>query len=248
MEEKVKEIIAPFLKIPIDQFNHNTPIDRSAIGNSILLHRMYAKVIEAGFKVNDYWQIKNFGELLKNINGITVVDNHLSVSSAHPVESVENSFVNIGIDLEESSNLPRVSDFREDTFYQDNFTSEEIAYCSLQSDPYASFTGLFAAKEAIVKANNSFLNKPFNVIQIKHTLSGKPSHDNFHLSISHTSNHAIAIAISIQNPVSQPVNISEPLIYIPERKTNSTFLIWTMILSLLLSITAITFLILENYN
>ena len=87
----------------------------------------------------------------------------------------------IGIDAEEISLMPATNDFRDHEFYTMNFAAAEIAYCILQPDSRASFAGLFAAKEAIVKADNSYKNKPFHTIFIDHLPGGKP----FHSAIQH---------------------------------------------------------------
>jgi phosphopantetheinyl transferase (holo-ACP synthase) len=92
--------------------------------------------------------------------------------------------------------MPPATDFREDAFYSMNFAPAEIAYCILQSNPLTSFTGLFAAKEAIVKADNHFLNLPFSYIVIDHLPNGKPVHPNFSLSISHTAGFAVTVAVA----------------------------------------------------
>ena len=100
----------------------------------------------------------------------------------------------LGIDIEETAALPRTTDFRKEEFYRMNFTPEEIAYCILQPDPYASFTGLFAVKEAIVKTGDRRRGEPFNKISIGHSAEGKPLYPGFAISISHTPGLAIAVA------------------------------------------------------
>ncbi len=204
MEEKIKEIVAVFTRIPADQISAVTLVDRSAVTSSIMLHRMYAKMSEAGIVVENYWDIKNFGNLLQRIEGVTFSANgieNLTPTAAngqyYATESAQQVPVSIGIDVEEINAMPRVNDFREEVFYQMNFAAPEIAYCILQPDPYASFAVLFAAKEAIVKADNNFRNKPFNKIIVDHLPEGKPVHDQFHLSVSHTGSVAVAVAVRI---------------------------------------------------
>ena len=65
MEEKIKGIISVFIKLPADQIGAGTPIDRSALQSSILLHRMYARLAEEGVRVENYVNIKVFGDLLQ---------------------------------------------------------------------------------------------------------------------------------------------------------------------------------------
>ncbi len=97
--------------------------------------------------------------------------------------------------MEEVANMPVVADCREDEFYKMNFTSAEMAYCIIQPDQYASFAGLFAAKEAIVKADNRFKTVPFNQVFIDHLPGGQPVFAGFNISISHVKQLAVAIAI-----------------------------------------------------
>ena len=103
--------------------------------------------------------------------------------------------MSIGIDIEEIAGLPVTSDFRTEVFYTDNFSEKEIAYCIMQPDPFASFAGLFAAKEAILKANNKFKDIKFRDIIITHNSLGKPHFDGAIISISHTKETAIAVAL-----------------------------------------------------
>jgi phosphopantetheine--protein transferase-like protein len=199
MEDKVKNIISTFIKVPAEQISSDTVIDRTAVSSSITLHRMYAKLAEEGIIVEDYWNIKNVATLLKRLNG----NGHAIVSGKQEGES--SNFVSppanyvtgstVGIDIEEVDSMPKTNDFREEEFYKMNFSSAEIAYCILQPNPYASFAGLFAAKEAIVKANNTNRSKPFNTIIINHNAEGKPVYPGFNVSVSHTNNVAVAVAL-----------------------------------------------------
>ena len=215
METQLKDIISLYIKIPADQINTNTIIDRTAVSSSIILHRMYAHLAKENFGVADYWDIKNFGSLQKIIHGHsgsavkhTLPNEELATENSSAREDNQPS---IGIDIEQISNMPIVGDYREDEFYRMNFTPVEIAYCILQPSPAASFAGLFAAKEAIVKANKLFSNKPFNAIYIDHLPNGKPIHPLFKLSISHSNDIAIAVAVALPDiPFSNAANISQP--------------------------------------
>ena len=71
MEERIKEIVSLYTKIPAEQIGSSTIIDRSSVNSSIILHRMYAKLAEEGFAVRDYWDIKNFRDLMERANGIS---------------------------------------------------------------------------------------------------------------------------------------------------------------------------------
>lgn len=196
MEENIKQIVANYIKIPVENVHEATEIGRSVLVNSILVHRMYAAIAKEGFEINDYQEIKTYGELLNKISGSQENGNYIPVINEKELHSqTNNQMQGIGIDIEEISNLPRTDDFREEEFYKLNFTSREIAYCITHPDPYASFCGLFAAKEAIVKASNYYKNISFNKLLVDHLEDGKPVFAGFQISISHTDSIAIAVAV-----------------------------------------------------
>lgn len=118
----------------------------------------------------------------------------------------------VGIDIEAISrfsiNLPRV------------FTVREIQYCEAQGAPLVSYAGRWCAKEAVVKAMGSEYRLSLRNVEIRAGSEGEPqvwlrmpkTHSNVsgesqpaavedfawaanvHVSISHTSELAIAIA------------------------------------------------------
>lgn len=197
MEDRIRGIISLFVKIPASEIVDSTVIDRSAVGNSIMLHRMYARLAEAGLEVKDYSDIANYGQLMQRIKGLP-----LGLGSWQEEGFTREYWVDkqgeglsVGIDIENISSLPTTDDFREHAFYKSNFSQEEIAYCICQSNPYASFAGLFAAKESIIKANLKYRGRPFNMINIDHNENGKPIINGFQVSISHTDLVAVAIAV-----------------------------------------------------
>jgi phosphopantetheine--protein transferase-like protein len=192
MEEKIREIVSVFIKVPADQIAESTPIDRRAVQSSILLHRMYARLGEAGFVVNDYAGISVFGDLMRKQGGSASP----AVIPGSAQDGEPGDIPGVGIDMEEVAALPRADDLRKEAFYVQNFTREEIAYCILQADPYASLTGLFAVKEAIVKADGRLRNRPFNTIGIGHSPQGRPVFPGFRLSISHAGGMAVGMAVS----------------------------------------------------
>jgi phosphopantetheine--protein transferase-like protein len=191
MEEKIKEIVSTYIRVPADQIGVGTPIDRTVLQSSILLHRMYARLGEEGVVVDDYAGIKVFGDLIKKQGGMTTWT-AMPVQPQHGDGAVTPG---IGIDIEEVAALPRVADLRKESFYAQNFTPGEIAYCILQADPYESLAGLFAAKEAIVKADGQYRNRPFHTIMISHSPEGRPVFPGMGLSISHAAGMAVAVAL-----------------------------------------------------
>ena len=241
-QEEIKTILAGFLKIPAGQINTATLVNRSAVGNSILLHRMYAKLGAAGFEVKNYMEVNTFGDLFRQLDGTANIEKEQPFpGSGRPAVEMPpaalpantDSDSSIGIDIEMISSMPFADDFREDNFYSMNFSATEISWCILQPNPYASFAGLFAAKEAIVKAANQFRAMEFRNIVIQHLASGKPFYPGFNLSISHTAETAVAIAM----PVLQYRVSTTEMVKPARRQEKASMGPWLMIIiSLVLSI------------
>ena len=195
----LKNIISTFIKQPVSAIENETVIDKTIVQGSILIHRMYAEITDIGFEIENYNEIKTFSDLLNKINpdNISSVENTIVRPPLNDIELPNNN--SIGIDIEKVTNFNKVADYREDNFYKQNFSEKEISYCLLQPNILQSFAGKFAAKEAIVKANNSYINIPFNKIEIIYNDKGKPFFQNIQISISHSDNIAIAVAILIKN-------------------------------------------------
>ena len=201
---EIKKIIALFLNIDHEKINDNTVIDNSVILGSVKIHIMYGELADNGYKIENYSKIKYFGQLLNRLN---LSENKEFENEKFNNENIENSFSKVtqnqepgmGIDILKINNLPKVDDFRESSFYIDNFSSKEFSYCLTSTNPYRSFAGKFAAKEAIVKANNQFKDKKFKEIEILHDQNGKPVFENFLITISYTDELVVACAYSKEN-------------------------------------------------
>jgi len=120
---------------------------------------------------------------------------------------VRGAIFGIGIDIENCKTLPEVSDYRAHEFYTANFSSAEIAYCILQPSTCTSLTGLWAAKEAIVKSGAVRTSAGgLRDVEILHDGVGRPSFPGCLLSISHTEQAAIAVAVWLGPALSDPSN------------------------------------------
>jgi phosphopantetheine--protein transferase-like protein len=195
---EIKKIISTFINKNVDEINNDTIIDKTVINGSILIHRMFATLASNNYKIDDYTNIKTYGDLLDKLNKNDIPPLKTIPISTNLPSSNENNFIKgIGIDIENISNLPLSQDFREDQFYLDNFTPAEISYCIMKSNPYQSFTGLFCIKEAIYKSNSYVKTKKFNEIEITHTELGAPIYPGFMLTLSHTNEIAVAVAIAL---------------------------------------------------
>ncbi len=221
-KEKLKQIISIFLKVEPSEITDQTVIDQRAVRMSVIWRRMFAALAKEGFNVSNPSRIKTFGELLNLLN---INEENFSKEINDPEMTVDeknltgynNSFL-LGIDIEDVKNMPYTDDFREDTFYTQNYTLNEISYCILQKNPLIHFTGRFAAKEAVIKADNSYQNIPFNQIEILNDEKGKPYFKDFVISISHTEDHAVAVAVKYIGSASKQADVYSQDNHLPENQ------------------------------
>jgi phosphopantetheine--protein transferase-like protein len=105
--------------------------------------------------------------------------------------------IGVGIDIESLDNMPEAADVRAEPFYRDNFSPRELAYCLERADLRLSLCGLWAAKEAIVKAGAAAKPKRGGLahIEIQHDPSGAPTFPGCALSIAHEATLAVAVCV-----------------------------------------------------
>ncbi len=97
-----------------------------------------------------------------------------------------------GIDIIRIARIEK--SLEKDSFKKAVFTESEIAY----SKNAQSFAGIFAAKEAYLKAVGTGINCRLNTIEILHNSSGKPyinGVEKSDVSISHDGEYAVAVVI-----------------------------------------------------
>jgi phosphopantetheine--protein transferase-like protein len=139
------------------------------------------------------------------------------------------SFTGIGIDIEEVDNLPQSADYREHPFFQDHFTNAEIAYCIQQVDVRASFCGIWAAKEGLLKAG-LIPSSPrhLNEFEISRDEAGRPLFPGCHLSISHTSKTAVAVCVAtaVTPLMQQPAVAPAPPVELTPSTINRSRIKW----------------------
>lgn len=98
----------------------------------------------------------------------------------------------IGTDIVKISRIEK--SLNKDSFKNMVYSENEINYCKSAE----SFAGLFAAKEAYLKALGAGINKRLNQIEILHNEKGKPyiyNVENSDISISHDGEYAVATVI-----------------------------------------------------
>ncbi len=138
-------------------------------------------------------------------NGISLNSDNTSskTSSATPPPTANRHQISsktelsVGIDIQSCSELfpERIKDLKGSEELLKIFTLREIAYAENKPDAFTTLTGLFAAKEAVIKANN-LSPKKLNEIEIQFNEDGKPFLSHYEISISHSLDFAIAVAVS----------------------------------------------------
>ena len=125
----------------------------------------------------------------------------------------------VGVDIVEISRVKAAME-RTPRFGQRVFTPEEHAYCAGRANPYASYAGCFAAREAVLKALGVGFGDGigYQDVSVGHDDRGKPlavicgralevareqGVTEVYLSISHTRDVAVANAVAA-TPASQP--------------------------------------------
>ena len=110
------------------------------------------------------------------------------------------AILGIGIDTVEISRMHDAAQTAE-RFMANTFTDAERAYCDSYADASTHYAGTFAAKEAVRKATGE-LSRSFRDVEIIRNKEGKPEvwtdgikRTTLHVSITHTSRDASAIAI-----------------------------------------------------
>jgi phosphopantetheine--protein transferase-like protein len=162
--------------------------------NSITTDRFISELRKKGI----YWDGTDiiYSELInKNRESIYFGNSGTDILKTNIEMAKENNNMEIssaGIDIQVINELPDTIDFWEEQFYISKFTSDEIAYCVSKNNPKQSFSGLYSCKEAIIKCNNQIR---WDEINILHDINGKPKFKDFNLSISHSNEYSVAIAI-----------------------------------------------------
>ena len=124
--------------------------------------------------------------------------------SRHAGDLTVGSMAGIGVDIQQISELfPQdLSAPKADESLTSIFSLQELSYAESSSDIQQTLTGIFAAKEAIIKACPNNAEPSLPDIEILHQSDGVPTHAGFQLSISHSGNYAVAVAANLGATVS----------------------------------------------
>ena len=99
---------------------------------------------------------------------------------------------------ETSIQLKQISDLKSEESILKIFALKEIAYAENKPDPYMTLTGIFCAKEAIIKASEGLNNIMLRDLELVFSKEGEPKFDGFEVSISHSLDFAISVAVKLK--------------------------------------------------
>jgi phosphopantetheine--protein transferase-like protein len=162
---------------------------RSSLGRATLDAKIRRRL---GVTIENLHTLRTFGELEAALalgqTGVTVppLDVPLAPSTEVPqtvlpvsarslaeILPVESGLA-CGIDVESVAGLPEANDYWEESFYKDNFTAAEIAYCVSQSNPRLHFAARWCAKEALKKCLPAYGRWQMNKIEVVRREAGPP--------------------------------------------------------------------------
>lgn len=104
----------------------------------------------------------------------------------------------VGIDVQYIKELfpEPIMDLKSNKEVLSIFSTKEIAYAETKVDPYATLTGIFSAKESIIKTGIvDNLKSDLSKIELEFNEFGKPVFTGIALSISHSKDYAVAVAV-----------------------------------------------------
>lgn len=186
-----------FSKLLNSTVDENTVI-RLSSGQSA---RAFAWLEANKFSINDLKLSTGFS--INDLLGIT--EDLKSSSSIQPKQEIHSADIQmvalgastlIGIDIQSISELfPEglSDDPKSDPELLAIYTLKELSYAQSRPDPAQTLTGLFAAKEAILKCAQKEIN--LTNIEILPDPTGRPTVNGFLVSISHSLDYGVAIAM-----------------------------------------------------
>lgn len=206
-ESQLRALIAGILVTEPDKVQHETSL--SGLDNSLGEAKLRLGLKRLGLQLPPGSRPMTFGQLSDLLSGTatpslraSVNDSSVPFTFAAPLADLQ-----VGLDVQEISQLPPSSDYWEDIFYQGIFDKLEIGYAVLQAEPRTHFAGFWCAKEALRKCDAAFVHIDLAKIIVAHEENGRPyflcnnSGENTRLhhalSISHTGPIAMAVVMML---------------------------------------------------
>lgn len=133
----------------------------------------------------------------ENVNSLKLAENaHNSDISGQARVSNISTIHGVGIDIQKISDVfpgGMPLDIKRTKDYVGIFTMRELSFAEAKDKPLETLAGIFSAKEAIIKSIGTSI--PLVNLEILPNQCGKPCIDGFDISISHSEDYVVAIAI-----------------------------------------------------
>lgn len=192
---RVRDLLATHLNASRESVDADTQIGIRSFPNSVRYHRFWAALEELTGKRIDPKSVRSFGSLVATLDGQGDAVPQTLSAAPHSRGRALGAAAAVGIDIQDITEFPLPADYRTDPFYARLFSAKEIAASLLGDDPRASLAGRYCAKEAIVKASGGISGIDLQGIEILADEDGAPQYDGFAISISHSGNFAVAVAV-----------------------------------------------------
>ena len=142
--------------------------------------------------------LQKFPDYDRNENETPLTNKSSEPKSTKQINSDFIGQVLIGVDIQSIQELFANCKNLDDLIFPNNpngfFTQVEVSYASTKPNPKETLTGLFAAKEAILKCSNYEFQKVNDICFHFHDKNG-PSFDGYSVSISHSGDNVVAVAV-----------------------------------------------------
>jgi phosphopantetheinyl transferase (holo-ACP synthase) len=204
-EDQLREMMAKTLMTPPDGVNAGTSL--AILDNSLGEAKLRLGLKRLGLKLSPGVRPASFGDLCELLSGKE--PQPIRPAPQNGLPSVPNSALDglsVGLDVQEVSSLPLVTDYWEDAFYLATFAKPEIAYAVMKPEPRIHFAGFWCAKEALRKCDASFGGVEPVATVVAHEAGGRPFlvwngptgeiRLRHALSISHSGAIAMAIVVN----------------------------------------------------
>ena len=218
--DSLVQIVSELMEIDSARITSDLPLAGRGMQGSLARTRLDAAIRKRiGIRCPAVYAAKSFGELEAAIFSdsappeLPVVVTSSRVDAGKP--DMSSTMISCGIDIENVEDLPAAKDYREDEFYKLSFTPTEIAYCLLQENPRMHFAARWCAKEALKKCDAGYLHSEMSAIELVTSDGGAPylallrdgvvTRLPVGVSISHTSDTAVAVVVRESARLSQPL-------------------------------------------
>ncbi len=225
MQETLRKTVAEFLGADPAALTADMPLTgkklSGSVGRALLDVAIRRRV---GVTIAAVHTAKTYGELEAAVLGTSP---EFRPSAPAPAEVAPaatmpgGNLASCGVDIELVDSLPQAADYWKHEFYQSHFTPAEIAYCLLQDNPPMHFAARWCAKEALKKCEPRLLREEMANLELHsgeagapslhRIVDGKPVPLPYAVSISHTSQAAVAVVLRVDYPVPPvPATVSAP--------------------------------------